>query len=269
MALAVSVHKHWYEAPVAIAPQILSCVYCVLERWDHDNMAAPYWRWYWNEDPGAYLIIDNKHMPVDPGRVMLIPPQTVCGTGSTGLVGHLFMHFTLGLDRTVTPGRIFTHQPAQTERARIRRLIRVIALQAPGSALEISFLAQAMVNAALVTVPADYWAGSLPDRRMTRVLQHLREAGPGTDNAALARDAGMNVNAFIRKFRQATGQTPHQYRLRLRIEQACGWLRAGAMTMDEIAEAAEFCDRFHFSRVFKQVTGVSPAKFRRHHQATG
>ena len=97
---------------------------------------------------------------------------------------------------------------------------------------------------------------------MTQVLQRLREGGPKSGNAALAREMGMNTNAFIRKFRQAIGHTPHQYLLRLRIEQACGWLRMEALTMDQIAEAAGFCDRFHFSRVFKQVMGVSPAKFR-------
>ena len=72
----------------------------------------------------------------------------------------------------------------------------------------------------------------------------------------------MNANAFIRKFRQAVGHTPHQYLLRLRVERACEWMRRSELTMDQIAEAAGFCDRFHFSRVFKQVMGVSPAKFR-------
>lgn len=266
MALALSIHKRWHKVPIAAAPQILTCAYCVLEKWEHDNLAAPYWRWYWNEDPGAFLIMNNKHIPVAPGRVMLIPPQTDCGTGCEGLVGHLFMHFTLGLDRTVTPGRIFTHKPAPAERVLIRRLIRALKRSGSGSSLEVSFLAQAVVNPALAAVPADYWAGSLPDRRMAKALQHLREGGAGVNNAGLAREAGMNVNAFIRKFRQATGHTPHQYRLRLRIEQTCGWLRAGTMTMEEIAEAAEFCDRFHFSRVFKQVMGMSPAKFRHHRE---
>jgi len=30
-----------------------------------------------------------------------------------------------------------------------------------------------------------------------------------------------------------------------------------------IAEDTGFCDRYHFSRIFKQLRGVSPAEFRR------
>lgn len=262
MALALSVHKRWRSVPVATAPQILTCAYCVLSQWEHGNLSAPYWRWYCNDSPGAFLIMKNKRIPIEPGRVILIPPHTVFATDCGGTVGHLYMHFTLGLDRTVMPGRIFNHAPTDAEQAMIRRLIRAINTPSAESPLMVSFLAQAVVNSALAAVPADYWDGRLPDNRMTQALQRLREGGPELSNTALAREAGMNTNAFIRKFRHAIGHTPHQYRLRLRIEQACGWLRMDTLTMDQIADAAGFCDRFHFSRVFKQVMGVSPAKFR-------
>jgi AraC-like DNA-binding protein len=262
MVLAQSIHKRWHSVAVAAAPQILTCAYCVLDKWEHENLSAPYWRWYCNDNPGACLIMKNKRIPIEPGRVILIPPHTVFATDCKGAVGHLYMHFTLGLDRTVTTGRIFNHGPSDAERAMIRQLICAIEKPPEENPLMASFLAQAVVNPALAAVPADYWGGRLPDKRMAQVLQRLRGGGPKVSNAALAREAGMNANAFIRKFRHATGHTPHQYRLRLRIEQGCGWLRMEALTMDQIAEAAGFCDRFHFSRVFKQVMGVSPAKFR-------
>jgi transcriptional regulator GlxA family with amidase domain len=34
------------------------------------------------------------------------------------------------------------------------------------------------------------------------------------------------------------------------------------MSVDEIAAAAGFCDRFHFSRIFKKQLGVGPARYR-------
>ncbi len=81
-------------------------------------------------------------------------------------------------------------------------------------------------------------------------------------NRDLARELGMNVNAFTRRFRVATGHSPHQYRLRLRIERACSLLREGGLSIEAIAAETGFCDRFHFSRVFKRIMGMGPAQFR-------
>jgi AraC-like DNA-binding protein len=280
------VHRHWQPITISATPQILLCAYFVLNKWEYENLVAPFWRWYYNDAPGAFLVMDNKRIPIEPGLVILIPPHTVFGSYCEETFGHLHMHFTLGLDRTVTPGRIFKHAPADAERAMIRRLIHTIknrpdspdprprlsscdassSFNSPTKperdSLLASFLAQAVLNPALSAVPADYWEGCVPDKRMTQALQRLREDGLKADNATLAREAGMNTSAFIRKFRQAIGHTPHQYRLRLSIEQACGWLRMDTLTMDQIAEAAGFCDRYHFSRVFKQIMGMTPVKFR-------
>ena len=142
-------------------------------------------------------------------------------------------------------------------------MARLVAeLGAGGSSLRISFLAQVLVNAALAAIPDDYWGGRAADARIDEAVRMLRRDA-GADNAMLARAAGMNVNAFIRKFRQATGHSPHNYRLRLRVEQACAWLREGGMSIEAIAEATGFCDRYHFSRVFKRVLEMTPAEFRR------
>lgn len=257
-----SVHVQWHSLTVTATPQILTCVYCVLGTWEHGNLSAPYWRWYYNDRSGAWIVMKNKRIVIEPGRVMLIPPHTAYATGCEGEVGHFYIHFALGLNRTVTPGRIFQHAPTEAEQAMIGRLKEMLREGAEANALTASFLAQAVINPALAAMPADYWDGRLPDARVAQAIQRLREGGAEAGNAALAREAGMNANAFIRKFRQAVGHTPHQYLLRLRVEQACGWLRREDLTMEQVAEAAGFCDRFHFSRVFKQVMGVSPAKFR-------
>ena len=285
------VHQHWQPVTVSATPQILLCAYFVLDEWEYESLADPFWRWYYNDAPGAYLIMKNKRIPIEPGLVILIPPHTVYGTDCEGRFGHLHIHFTLGLDRTVTPGRIFTHAPADAEHAMIKHLIQTIknrpdspaprpllsnvsssfnsSTKPEGDSLLASFLAQAVINPALAAVPPNYWGGCALDKRgcaldkrLTQALHRLWVGASEVDNAALAREVGMSTSAFIRKFHQAVGHTPYQYQLRLRIEQACEWLRVEGLTMDQIAELAGFCDRFHFSRVFKQMIGLTPAKFR-------
>ena len=263
MELPASIHRQWHAAQAVTAPQFLICAYCVLERWEHADLAAPYWRWYWNDRAGAFVILGKKRVPLAPGRVMLIPPHTSFATGCTRPVGHLYLHFALGLDRPTPSGRVFSHRPSAAERKLIRRLMQAIQGEGADAGLGVSFLAQAVVNPALAAVPGSYWSGRSPDRRIEQAIRRIRTPTDATEgNVALAREAGMNVNAFTRKFRQATGQTPHQYRLWLRVERSCAWLREGGWSLDEIAAAAGFCDRFHFSRAFKQRMGVGPATFR-------
>jgi AraC-like DNA-binding protein len=263
MPTVLSVHDRWHSAPIATAPQMLTCAYCVLLRWEHDNLAAPYWRWYCNEQPGAWLVTEDRRIPIEPGRVLLIPPNTVVGTGCEGRVGHLFMHFALGLDRVIAPGRIFEHKATAPERSMIRTLIGKLDQEAQPGTLDVSFLAHALVSTALALIPPDYWEGRLADRLVSQALQSIGHGARAKSNAELAKEAGMNTNAFARKFNQAVGYPPQQYGLQLRIGHGCRLLAEGTRPIDQIAVDTGFCDRFHFSKAFKRVMGVSPATFRK------
>lgn len=261
MTPALSVHQRWRELKLASAPQILTCVHCVLEQWEHDDLAAPFWRWYWNDRPGAWVVLPRERVEIEPGKVYLIPPHTVFGTGCVGPVGHFYVHFTLGLDRAATPGRIFSHRASRTERTLIEAVLAAARSEAD-AAPTVTFQVQTLVGLALSDIPDDYWAGRLMDGRIARALDGLALGAAGGDNSELARRAGMNTNAFIRKFVQATGQSPHQYRLRLRVERAAAWLREGRKSIEDIAVETGFCDRFHFSRVFTRIIGTTPARYR-------
>jgi transcriptional regulator GlxA family with amidase domain len=39
-------------------------------------------------------------------------------------------------------------------------------------------------------------------------------------------------------------------------------LQSSDKSIDEIAQQAGFCDRYHFSRVFRQIIGCAPVKFK-------
>lgn len=63
-------------------------------------------------------------------------------------------------------------------------------------------------------------------------------------------------------FRKHYRCTIGEYVRRLRIEYACGRLSLSDGSLVEIALAAGFSDQSHFSKTFKQLTGLSPARFR-------
>ena len=78
----------------------------------------------------------------------------------------------------------------------------------------------------------------------------------------LAKIAGMSVSGFAHRFKAATGSSPVQYSLRLRLERAESLLRCTPMTVKEVAASLGFEDPFYFSRLFRKRNGAGPASWR-------
>lgn len=78
----------------------------------------------------------------------------------------------------------------------------------------------------------------------------------------LTRIAGMSESTLLRTFRRATGRTPVEYLLRLRIRRACELLRRTEMNITEIAFETGFQDSNYFSRQFRLIMNKSPRDYR-------
>jgi AraC-like DNA-binding protein len=74
--------------------------------------------------------------------------------------------------------------------------------------------------------------------------------------------AHMSRSNLMRIFRKATGQTPIDYLLRLRIQQAMHLLRNSDLSITEIALEVGFNDSNYFSRQFNRIVGRTPRSFR-------
>lgn len=72
--------------------------------------------------------------------------------------------------------------------------------------------------------------------------------------------ACMSKYHFLRRFKDYTGMTPHQYWLNHRINRARQALRAGVAVSD-IANTLGFNDLSHFNRRFKPVFGMTPKRY--------
>lgn len=74
--------------------------------------------------------------------------------------------------------------------------------------------------------------------------------------------AHMSRGNLIRVFRNATGQTPIEYLIRIRIQYGMELLRSSDYSITEIAMRIGFNDSNYFSRVFKAALGSTPREFR-------
>src|SRR5260370_32447823 len=87
----------------------------------------------------------------------------------------------------------------------------------------------------------------------------------------MAQSVELSRAHFARMFRKSTGESPHQFVLRQRIERAMTMLRADDGRVVDVAVACGFKTQQHFAGVFRHVFGVSPTDYLlefHHHPST-
>jgi AraC family transcriptional regulator len=106
--------------------------------------------------------------------------------------------------------------------------------------------------------------GALPPFIVARVQLFVIEnlASPLHINE-LAESIHLSPFHFARAFKGATGETPHAFVTRMRMQQAEHLLRHGAQPLREIAFAVGYRTQAHFSGVFRTHAGITPGAFRR------
>lgn len=244
--------------------QILTCQCWQMSGWTMRSLHSPFWRLYFNLDEGAWVRHGGEDsILLDAGVPYLVPAGSHLSSGLYRPVRHLFCHFLVDGE-----GRGVARQlhKMDMDDATLRRLTK-LAEELLLHPLQDGENCPEMV-AVLGAVLSDH--GFLPrGRRLLHPgvgkVMHVLEARnyPPMDNQQMAELAGMSTNALIRAFSMETGSTPQQWLREKRIVMACHRLVHTTESIDEVAEAHGFANRYHFTRVFRAVRGVSPAAWRR------
>jgi AraC family transcriptional regulator len=125
-------------------------------------------------------------------------------------------------------------------------------------------LAATLVDRYAVRRPsvARYRGGLIPARlRRVTELVHAKIEEELTLHD-LAQCAGLSSAHFSETFRKSTGESPHQFVLRQRVERAKEMLCEGEMRVLDVAVACGFKTQQHFARVFRRICGASPTEYR-------
>lgn len=232
-------------------------------KWNFSQGSAPYWRLYWNDKPGAVLIEGSKRYYLKPQVLALIPPHAVFSTRNSRPAHHFYIHFQLLRPTLTMQSRIMLAPLRPTGRTLLRATMASLH-HAQANTREFSFLARSLIEWVFSTMTDSAAPARQSDARITAILTFLdQNMSAPLDNSNLARQFGMSKNAFIRLFKAQYGLTPHAMIQHKRIEKACIMLHFSNASIDQIAEATGFCDRFHLSRTFKRIQGIAPAAFRR------
>ncbi len=105
--------------------------------------------------------------------------------------------------------------------------------------------------------------GRLPEHHLRRVLDYINDhLDQPIKLADLAQLVGISPFHFSHLFKQSVGIAPYQYLLQQRIERAKRLLKQGDRSIIDIALLCGFSSHSHFSKHFRQVTGLTPKAYR-------
>lgn len=106
-------------------------------------------------------------------------------------------------------------------------------------------------------------AHGLTTKQMKRVTDFIQaHLDQDLSLEALAQQAGFSSYHFARLFRQTTGESPHQFVLRRRVERAQQLLKETTAPLAQIALESGFANQSHLTRAFKQQYSLTPRAYR-------
>lgn len=79
----------------------------------------------------------------------------------------------------------------------------------------------------------------------------------------VADEFGLSMRNFIRRFKEATDQTPIEYLQNLRLEKAKHLLESSKIAFDQITLLVGYEDGNSFRRLFKEKVGITPGGYRK------
>src|SRR5262249_28252469 len=104
---------------------------------------------------------------------------------------------------------------------------------------------------------------ALSNRVLRRIEERMRNLESDLSLQALAKESGYSRAHFSRMFRAATGHSPHNYLLHLRVDRARELLENPQLPLTDIALKCGFSSHSHMTRAFHQFLGVTPTAYRR------
>ncbi|MFZ4777427.1 MAG: helix-turn-helix domain-containing protein [Terrimicrobiaceae bacterium] len=248
-------------------PAILHAAVVDLKFWTWDNISSPFWRWYWNEQPGAYVERDGKRWELHPDFIVLVPPGIELSCHTPRRLNHFFIDFTLPKTGFLPPREPMVKRVDPVEKKWINAFVQGISAKEQAESWQLSNLAQLLVEHSIPCIKTQSSKIPESDPRIDRAI-HLIHLQPMNKYpvSELAKNVGMSTCGFIRLFSRFVGQSAKQYQLSHWVEMSCHFLLNPSISIDDIASRCGFYDRFHYSKSFRALMKCSPGAFRKNYR---
>ncbi len=234
--------------------------------WTYRNRSSPFWYLWLNETRSAHLEFTGKRIELQPEFFVLIPPYTLFSTcDEKEDLSQFYIHFQGGSilphvkrEPIVIPFSTIIDKPAE-------KFFDEMRAEDPNAG-RLSIKLYSIVYKVIESIPPEAVLSPGERHMDERVRLALNYISGNLRRKYLydefCRVNHISANNLIRIFKRDIGMTPQQYQLIRRIEEAKNLLSISDESIDEIADATGFADRYHFSKTFKRIAHVTPVAFR-------
>lgn len=264
--------------------------YWMLSEWECENLSFPFWRLYHSCTGGSVVTYSDVEYELTNQKIILIPPHTSFSThiktlptmlkesivgkiitttteveffNKIGMCDQFFVHFNLGFPYDKYKAVIYEIEINEFWLQQLHRIKKEL-LESPNAIHAHTVIAiNSLIMFSLHETPNRNWNFPVVDKRILKVISYIdKNINKEHTNEQLSNIANLATNSFARLFKQSINCSVKSYIQQRRIEHAIMILHHSNQDIEEIALACGYCDRHHFSKVFKLQTGLPPAKYR-------
>lgn len=238
-----------------------------VEHWEWKTAGDEHFNLWMALSGDGYLTCDGQTYRIKPGSLFIFSPrQTILAAHYSGpRITRFSAHFfPLRRGRRLGQGELPLIVGEVEDLPLIQRRIDVVmrlALRREDDTVLAEHLHELIRQ---VCGSANAVAGPGLSPRVSEALRLFRENPAAVGSIeALARQLGTSRSSFDREFTRQVGQPPRQFLTNCKIIEARRYLESSHLRVGEIADALGYKDIYFFSRQFKQLVGLSPARYRR------
>ncbi len=236
--------------------------------WCMNGVRSPFWRLYYNMGRGNHVRVQGERIELGPERIVLLPAGLEFDSVGLVSVWHFWIHFATEPSFAFHVDEPIILKSDDDLRYEVGKATE--AHHGAGHAKHaqrVYHTCAALLHHCIAQIEIRPQTAYPPT--LNRILLYIRD-NPAADlsNATLAIQAGMSREGFIRWFTAQTGTSPGRTVTLSRIEHGGQLLALTDQSIDAIAEASGFANRYYFTRVFSRHKGCGPAEFRRRNRST-